>query len=177
MMPMHQDWDIFCRVIDNYGDIGVCWRLARQLVREHGKTVRLWVDDLPSLSAICPEARPDVSSQQVAGVRICHWRPDFVTDSTASVVIEAFACELPPDYIAAMAQRPQRPCWINLEYLTAEAWADGCHGMASPHPELPLVKHFFFPGFTRLTGGLLRESHIPGAQLCAEGTRHLAALP
>lgn len=167
MMPMHQDWDIFCRVIDNYGDIGVCWRLARQLVREHGKTVRLWVDDLPSLSAICPEALPDVSSQQVAGVRICHWRPDFVTDSTASVVIEAFACELPPDYIAAMAQRPQRPCWINLEYLTAEAWADGCHGMASPHPELPLVKHFFFPGFTRLTGGLLRESHIPGAQLCA----------
>ncbi|MER2540956.1 MAG: elongation factor P maturation arginine rhamnosyltransferase EarP, partial [Azonexus sp.] len=24
---MQRNWDIFCRVIDNYGDIGVCWRL------------------------------------------------------------------------------------------------------------------------------------------------------
>ncbi len=38
--------DIFCAVVDNYGDIGVCWRLARQLAHEHGMTVRLWVDDL-----------------------------------------------------------------------------------------------------------------------------------
>ncbi|MBY0444112.1 MAG: elongation factor P maturation arginine rhamnosyltransferase EarP, partial [Burkholderiales bacterium] len=37
-------WDIFCRVIDNYGDIGVCWRLARQLSFEHGFAVRLMVD-------------------------------------------------------------------------------------------------------------------------------------
>ena len=26
-------WDMFCRVIDNYGDIGVCWRLAADLAR------------------------------------------------------------------------------------------------------------------------------------------------
>ncbi|MCK6391010.1 MAG: elongation factor P maturation arginine rhamnosyltransferase EarP, partial [Azonexus sp.] len=162
---MHQDWDIFCRVIDNYGDIGVCWRLARQLVREHGKTVRLWVDDLPSLSAICPEARPDQAYQQVAGVEIRHWGPTFVAEHTASVVVEAFACELPPAYIQAMAKRETRPCWINLEYLTAEPWAEGYHGMASPHPSLPLVKHFFFPGFSRSTGGLLHESSVLPASL------------
>jgi hypothetical protein len=28
------DWDIFCCVVDNFGDIGVTWRLARQLEQE-----------------------------------------------------------------------------------------------------------------------------------------------
>ncbi|WP_187492385.1 elongation factor P maturation arginine rhamnosyltransferase EarP, partial [Pantoea agglomerans] len=26
---MKVTWDIFCTVVDNYGDIGVTWRLAR----------------------------------------------------------------------------------------------------------------------------------------------------
>jgi len=59
-----------------------------------------------------------------------------------------------------MAARSPRPVWINLEYLSAESWVDGCHGLPSPHPGLPLVKHFFFPGFTSVTGGLLRESGL-----------------
>ena len=45
---------IFCKVVDNYGDIGICWRLARQLQREHGVAVILWVDDLISFRRICP---------------------------------------------------------------------------------------------------------------------------
>ena len=45
-------WDIFCTVVDNYGDIGVCWRLARQLAAEHGFAVRLWVDDLASFARL-----------------------------------------------------------------------------------------------------------------------------
>lgn len=161
MPPMQLHWDIFCRVIDNYGDIGVCWRLARQLAREHGKAVRLWVDDLSSLLPICPECDAGLPRQQVQGVEIRRWTDDFVTDRVAEVVIEAFACELPPPYVAMMAAATAKPRWINLEYLTAEAWAEGCHGMASPHPSLPLVKHFFFPGFSPATGGLLREAELP----------------
>ncbi|MGV7245627.1 elongation factor P maturation arginine rhamnosyltransferase EarP, partial [Caballeronia sp. M23-90] len=46
--------DIFCEVIDNFGDIGVCWRLARQLKAEHGWQVRLFVDDLKAFHALCP---------------------------------------------------------------------------------------------------------------------------
>ncbi len=46
--------DIFCEVIDNFGDIGVCWRLARQLASEHGWQVRLFVDDLKAFHALCP---------------------------------------------------------------------------------------------------------------------------
>ena len=158
---MQPTWDLFCRVIDNYGDIGVCWRLARQLAGEHGLRVRLWVDDLNSLRPLLPETDPSLDQQQQAGVDIRHWRADSTFDRAADVVIEAFACDLPPAYLAAMAARAQPPRWINLEYLTAESWAESCHGMASPHPSLPLVKHFFFPGFTPSTGGLLREVTLP----------------
>jgi uncharacterized repeat protein (TIGR03837 family) len=169
-MQLH--WDIFCRVIDNYGDIGVCWRLARQLAAEHGKAVRLWVDDPASLTPLCPDVDATVPRQTVQGVEIRHWRPESVVtasaaaeadeavDRVAEVVIEAFACELPAAYVAAMAAAPRRPCWINLEYLTAEDWAANCHGLASPHPTLPLVKYFFFPGFSASTGGLLRENTL-----------------
>jgi hypothetical protein len=73
------------------------------------------------------------------------------------VVIEAFACERPRLCVEAMASRACPPVWLNLEYLSAEAWVDGCHRQPSPHPRLPLVKHFYFPGFTAGTGGLLRE--------------------
>ena len=41
---MSRSWDVFCRVVDNYGDAAVCWRLARQLADEHGARVRLWID-------------------------------------------------------------------------------------------------------------------------------------
>ncbi len=44
-MSKPEPCDIFCAVVDNYGDIGVCWRLARQLAHEHNLEMRLWVDD------------------------------------------------------------------------------------------------------------------------------------
>lgn len=158
--PLRLSWDIFCTVIDNFGDIGVCWRLARQLVRDQGQAVRLWVDDLASFRHICPEVNPTLSDQEVCGVRIGRWAAPFPEVAPAQVVIEAFACRLPASYLAAMAALKVRPVWINLEYLSAEPWVAGCHGMASPHPTLPLVQYFYFPGFTADTGGLLREADL-----------------
>lgn len=160
MAPMQARWDIFCRVIDNYGDIGVCWRLARQLVAEHGLAVRLWVDDLAALAPMQPVIRPEAESQSAAGVEIRRWPEAFPGADAADVVIEAFACDLPENYLQAMARRNPTPRWINLEYLSAESWVEGCHGLASPHPRLPLSKHFFFPGLTAKTGGLLWESGL-----------------
>ena len=160
MAAMQLHWDIFCRVIDNYGDIGICWRLARQLVAEQGRHVRLWVDDLGSLKPLCPGIDASLDTQSVEGVEVRHWGSDFSAECSADVVIEAFACELPASYLRLMAEAEAKPCWINLEYLTAESWAEECHGMASPHPTLPLTKYFFFPGFTVNTGGLLRESQL-----------------
>ena len=154
------DWDIFCTVIDNYGDIGVCWRLARQLVAEHPCTVRLWVDALAAFRTICPQIDTQRSVQQLQGVEVRWWTGDFPVVRPGDVVVEAFACQLPESFIAAMAEREPRPAWINLDYLSAEAWVSGCHALPSPHPRLPLTKYFFFPGFVGTTGGLLRESRL-----------------
>lgn len=154
------NWDIFCAVVDNYGDIGVCWRLARQLAAEHGFRVRLWVDDLAAFQKIYPEIDPRQSEQMVRGVEIRRWTSPFPTTDPAEVVVESFACSLPDRYIAAMAGSERKPVWINLEHLSAEDWVGGCHGLPSPHPRLPLTKYFFFPGFTPDTGGLLAESGL-----------------
>lgn len=160
-------WDIFCRVIDNFGDIGVCWRLARQLVDDHQQSVRLWVDDLDSLIRIWPETR-QLDQQQVAGVEVCRWNPEFAVDvQVADVVIEAFACDIPAAYLNEMArlkQRGQTPLWINLDYLSAENWVEEFHRMPSAHPATGLRKTFFFPGFTPRTGGLLREQSLISAR-------------
>ncbi|MCK9382748.1 MAG: elongation factor P maturation arginine rhamnosyltransferase EarP [Sulfuritalea sp.] len=142
--------DIFCTVVDNYGDAGVCWRLARQLTDEHGWRVRLWIDNIAPLLRLAPD-------HAASSVEVRVWPTPWLSTEAADVVIEAFACALPPAYIEAMAGRARPPVWLNLEYLSAESWVAGCHGMSSPHPRLPLVKHFFFPGFDEATGGLLRE--------------------
>ena len=157
-MPANHRWDIFCKVIDNYGDIGVCWRLARQLVKEHGLQVRLWVDELAPLEKLKPGVNALLDAQLVDGAHVRRWPDMFSEAEVADVVIEAFACELPENYVTAMAACENKPVWINLEYLSAEAWVDGAHGLPSPHPRLPLTKYFFFPGFTDKTGGLIREA-------------------
>lgn len=168
---------IFCKVVDNYGDIGICWRLARILAHEHGAAVTLWVDDLASFRRICPQVEVDAGQQDVAGVLVRHWKDQegvFAPEEVADIVIEFFAVDIPPGYIAAMALREPRGVWLNLEGLTAEEWVEGCHMLPSMHPRLKLTKHFFFPGFTSKTGGLLREAGLeqqrqrlldePGAQ-------------
>lgn len=169
-MPV-RSWDIFCTVVDNFGDIGVCWRLARQLAQEHGHAVRLWVDDLASFARLAPEIQAGAARQRLAGVEVRHWaggRDAAAGDDIVphDVVVEAFACDLPDAFLARMAARKAPPVWINLEYLSAEPWVREHHGMASPHPRLPLTKYFFFPGFESGTGGVLRESML-GAQRAA----------
>jgi len=151
-------WDIFCRVIDNHGDIGVCWRLCRQLA-ERGESVRLWVDDSSALDWMAPGG--------LSGIEVKPWEAASHAPDPGQVVVEAFGCELPLPFQAAMAQVAQctghAPAWLNLEYLTAERYAERHHGLPSPvltGPAAGLTKYFFYPGFTRGTGGLLREPHL-----------------
>ena len=156
---MRVSWDIFCSVVDNYGDIGVTWRLARQLVAEQGFAVRLWVDDLAAFCRVCPEADAQAATQLRQGVEVRRWCADWPAVAAADVVIEAFACALPAAYIETMAVRTRPVLWLNLEYLSAEDWVSGCHGLPSLQPK-GLQKFFFFPGFTSDTGGLLREAGL-----------------
>lgn len=157
--------DLFCTVVDNLGDAGVCWRLARQLALEHGWRVRLWIDDPSPLVKLRPGIDPKPDRQAADGVEVCQWQTPFPAVDPARVVIEAFACTLPETYVVAMAACSPAPVWINLEYLSAEDWVEGCHGQASPHPRYGLPKHFFFPGFTGATGGLLleKDADFPGS--------------
>jgi uncharacterized repeat protein (TIGR03837 family) len=152
---------IFCKVVDNFGDIGICWRLARQFHAEHGLEVTLWVDDLESFQRIWPAVDTRADVQQVEGVTVRHWAGQdgvFTPADVADIVIEFFGVDIPPGYIDAMAQCEPRPVWINYEGLSAEEWVEGCHTLPSMHPRLGITKHFYFPGFVAdRTGGLLRE--------------------
>lgn len=141
--------DIFCVVIDNYGDAGICWRLASQLANEHRWQVRLLLEDKELLRQLAPDF-------EQSPIKVCRWND--ASEGSADIVIEAFGCELPEDYVTKMSHRAKPPVWLNLEYLSAEPWVSGCHAMPSPHPRLRLSKYFFFPGFVAATGGLLRES-------------------
>ena len=156
---MKVSWDIFCSVVDNYGDIGVTWRLARQLAAEHDLAVRLWVDDLHAFVPLCPEADATASEQWQQGVEVRQWPQVWAAVEVADVVIEAFGCKLPEAYLRAMKERVSPALWINLEYLSAEDWVAGCHGLPSLRPD-GLKRIFFFPGFEAGTGGLLREGDL-----------------
>ncbi len=160
MEPTSERWDIFCRVVDNYGDVAVSWRLARSMAREQRKATRLWLDDLTVLAKLRPEIDATLEVQSLEGVEVARIRVDFTPADVADVVVETFGCDPPEGYVAAMAQRDPKPRWINLEYLSAEEWVEGSHGLPSPNPRLPLTKHYFFPGFTVKTGGLLREESL-----------------
>lgn len=153
-------WDIFCQVIDNFGDIGVCWRLACNLA-QRGQAVRLWVDDASALTWMAPHGAP--------GVEVRAWTtPIDLTDLVPGhVMVEAFGCHIDPDFIASYAlnirARGLKGIWINLEYLSAEDFSARCHGLPSPvmfGPGEGLSKYFFYPGFTKGTGGLLREPDL-----------------
>ncbi len=154
--------DLFCRVIDNWGDLGVCWRLARQLRDEYGAEVRLIVDDLAPFSTIEPRVNRELSVQRHEDIAIEHWA--WFESRSAScdcdLVIEAFACDPPAEYVESMSRRSPQPVWINLEYLSAEKWVDGVHGLPSPHRKLPLTKYFFVPGFSPQSGGVIVEKSV-----------------
>jgi uncharacterized repeat protein (TIGR03837 family) len=165
-------WDIFCRVIDNFGDIGVCWRLACNLA-ERGQRVRLWVDDPSALRWMAPAGHD--------GVEVAAWQASTAFAPPGDVVVEAFGCDPAPAVLAAMAARAEQgraPVWINLEYLSAEAYVERSHGLASPQmsgPARGLTKWFFYPGFTPRTGGLLREPSLAAEQAAFDRAAWLAA--
>ncbi|AKR43651.1 elongation factor P maturation arginine rhamnosyltransferase EarP [Methylophilus sp. TWE2] len=146
-------WDIFCKVVDNFGDIGVCWRLAQQLAEEHGRHICLWVDDLALAERFVCAGH--------ARITLKHWTENADFRQVADVVIETFGCGLPEAYQQQMPQ--QSSIWVNVDYLSAENWVEGFHAQPSPQAN-GLVRHFFYPGFTPLTGGLLREASLTTLQ-------------
>jgi uncharacterized repeat protein (TIGR03837 family) len=161
-------WDLFCRVVDNYGDIGVCWRLACDLATR-GHSVRLWTDDRSALAWMAPDGQP--------GVEVLTWLESPNPRDCGDVVIEAFGCALPEQHVSRMRVRRPTPVWVNLEHLTAERYALRCHGLPSPQLSgigVGLTKWFYYPGFSAGTGGLIRESDLETRQRLFDASAWLA---
>ncbi|HEU4460195.1 MAG TPA: elongation factor P maturation arginine rhamnosyltransferase EarP [Methylibium sp.] len=141
-------WDLFCRVVDNHGDLGVAWRLARRL-DALGQRVRLWIDDARALRWMAGEGEP----------RRIDVRPWAAPPAElADVIVETFGADLPDGWLQRMATATKRPVWIDVEYLSAERYVERSHGLPSPQSQGPgagLTRWFFYPGFTPRTGGLL----------------------
>ena len=174
---MNKSWDIFCRVIDNHGDLGVCWRLSADLA-QRGHRVRLWVDDTSALAWMAPQGCERVQVRAWPSDDTLHTLAHDPSFAVADVVIEAFGCELPDAFQALMA-RDAPPVWVNLEYLSAESFVERAHGLPSPvmrGPAKGCTKWFFYPGFTSATGGLLREPTLLQRRAAFDGQAWLAQL-
>ena len=139
-------WDLYCRVVDNYGDVGVAWRLAADLAGR-GESVRLVVDDVSALAWLAPQGAP--------GVEVVGWGDG--PSPAPDVVVELFGADRPATAWPAGAPAP---VFVNLEHLSAEPYVERSHALPSPAHRLgeaPSTTWFFFPGFSEATGGLLRE--------------------
>jgi uncharacterized repeat protein (TIGR03837 family) len=159
-------WDVFCRRVDNLGDVGVAWRLAADLAGR-GEQVRLWLDDPSPLAFMAPAGH--------AGVACHRWPSEPAAwPKPGDAVIEMFGCHLPDAFIQAMARRQPAPVWLNLEYLSAEFSARSNHGLPSPQP-CGVPKWFFYPGWLAGTGGLPREPDLMQRQADFDAQSWLAA--
>lgn len=145
---------LFCYVIDNFGDVGVSWRLACELRARFGAEVVLFIDDKAALAVLAPDAAR-------AGIRIQSWVENASADvdnlPAPDLLIETFACRLPENVLQII--RENQTLWLNWEYLSAEDWALRTHGMISLQAD-GFPKYFWQMGFVPESGGLLREPHF-----------------
>lgn len=150
---------VFVRVIDNWGDVGVGWRLARQLCQCFPWSVRLWIDDVTVLGKL---VLPSELVEMRYRLTVQYWQDDAVTAVQLThladpvMVIETFGCDIPLPVLRRMVEC--RPLWLNWEYLTAEGWAVDLHKMPSLQNN-GLAKYFWFMGVDPESGGLLRETN------------------
>lgn len=171
-------WDIFCKIIDNYGDAGVCWRLCKSLLASpHSEAsrrieqIRLFCDDLEVLQELQDKV---IENDPACTLEVLAWDQASAHHAQkVDVVIEAFACELPAAYVRHLRQDV---VWLNLEYLSAEEFALSSHGMGSPQNS-GQTKFFYFPGFLPASGGLIHGTpyiHRQGQHPLAKGSNYLA---
>ena len=145
-------WHLFCRIVDNFGDIGFAWRLAADLA-SRGERVRLAVDDASALAWLAPNG--------AEGVSLAHWQTPV--DDDCDVIVETFGCGFPQHVDDRSAATPEAPLRIDVEHLSAEGYVERSHGLASPLVDSRGVESttwFFFPGFNAKSGGLLREAGL-----------------
>lgn len=152
-----QSLDIFCDIIDNFGDIGVVYRIAKELKRRYLDEVkiRVFLNRLDEFMAINNRCQ-DLEIQEIDGItyiKESYLVKNICTIETANVIIEAFGCNIFEGYLTKAKKRSS--LLINLEYLSAEDWIEDFHLQESFLGAPKLKKYFFMPGFTEKTGGVI----------------------
>jgi hypothetical protein len=149
MIEHFPDCDIFCQVVDNYGDIGFSYRFARMYKKRHPEaTVRLFVDKPDTLKKI-----------RGTEVEILILPSTSVPDKIAPLIIETFGSNIPDIYKKYIIRDTR--LWINIEHLSAENWTVELHGKESPQGIPGLKKLFYMPGLQPGTGGVLTDFQAP----------------
>lgn len=152
--------DIFCEIIDNFGDIGVVYRVAKELKKIYNNQVKIRVilNRIDEFLKINPSAKK-LENQDIEGISYYTYeyiKKNMCTFSTANVIIEAFGCTIPEEYMNVAYNNSN--LILNLEYLSAEDWVEDFHLQESILGKGKLRKFFFMPGFTEKTGGIITDS-------------------
>ena len=156
---------ILCKVVDNYGDIGFVYRLARNISELYPQIeLRLIVSDLPSFAAMAPFVKEGLAKQSARGWQIFDWNSQDVCykefkNKIPEIILECFQCGRPEwlDEILFAPEQKEIVRIVNIEYLTAESWADDFHLLKSGTRSILVKKVNFMPGFTKKTGGLVMD--------------------
>ncbi len=151
--------DIFCEIIDNFGDIGVVYRISKELKKIFQNVrIRMVLNRLEEFKAINKKVK-DIDFQEIDGL-ICvtekYVKENAETFGTADVFIEAFGCNVPEEYIKRAKENSK--LWINLEYLSGEKWIEDFHLCESLIDSKTLKKIFYMPGFSEKSGGVIIDS-------------------
>lgn len=153
--------DIFCEIIDNFGDIGVVYRVAKELKKifQNAK-IRIVLNRLDEFKAINKEVK-DLDYQEINGL-ICatekYVKNNMDSFGVADLFIEAFGCNVPEEYIKIAKEKSK--LWINLEYISGEKWIEDYHLCESLIDSKSLKKIFYMPGFSKKSGGVIIDSEF-----------------
>lgn len=175
-MPKNSDITILCKVVDNFGDIGFVYRLAKNLrkINPHYE-IRLVVNDLNSFQKIAPKIKLNSAEQNFCGMKIFDSNAEEICKAEflknpPGVILECFQCGRPNwlDEILFASQSQNKLTHleangekffqiINIDYLTAEDYAEEFHCLKSATRSAFVKKVNFMPGFTAKTGGLILD--------------------
>ena len=151
--------DVFCEIIDNFGDIGVVYRISKELKKIFQNVrIRIVLNRLEEFKAINKKVK-DTDYQEIDGL-ICvtekYVKENIETFGVSDVFIEAFGCNVPEEYVKQAKENSK--LWINLEYLSGEKWIEDFHLCESLIDSKMLKKIFFMPGFSEKSGGVIIDS-------------------
>lgn len=159
---------VLCKVVDNFGDIGVVFRLCRALSElKKNLEIRLVVSNLDSFAKISKGIDSAKTFQEFRGWKVFDWNDNALCKKEFSknppeFILECFQCGR-PEWLEELLFSPQFNLNIqivNVEYLTAESWADDFHLLKSGTRSAKIKKINFMPGFTKKTGGLILDKNF-----------------